>query len=242
METKGQPTGVSTLVITRESFDGIKSQTVNARELHSFLEVKTEFNVWFARRCQEYQFVDGIDFQSFLNETSNGRPGTNAEISLDMAKELSMVERNEKGRQARQYFIECEKIISTKIKIPTDPILAQLQIIQSIREHQIALDTKVEAGHIVLNEIVSNVKALEGNMRVENWQQNNLQAAMKSKIDQICSLHPKVDTGELYSRAWRLFKQTFKIPRYNELPAMMYEDGMVCIEKMTIWSFPGLKR
>nr|WP_319637584.1 antA/AntB antirepressor family protein [Brucella sp. HL-2] len=84
-------------------------QTVNARDLHYFLEVGSVFKDWIARRIADYGFEDGKDFCSFLSESSGGRPSKEYHLSLDMAKELSMVERNEKGKRARQYFIECER-------------------------------------------------------------------------------------------------------------------------------------
>jgi len=83
--------------------------TVDARALHMFLEVQTQFKDWIARRIEEYGFEDGRDFCSFLSESSGGRPANEYALCLDMAKELSMVERNAKGKQARQYFIECER-------------------------------------------------------------------------------------------------------------------------------------
>lgn len=82
--------------------------TVSARELHEFLNVDTEYRHWFPRMC-EYGFTEGIDFRSFLNESTGGRPASDAQITIDMAKEISMLQRNEKGKQARQYFIQLEK-------------------------------------------------------------------------------------------------------------------------------------
>ncbi|MBB4077329.1 phage anti-repressor protein [Bartonella fuyuanensis] len=87
-------------------------QTVNARELHVFLEVKRDFSNWIKDRINKYSFLKNQDYIVFANFGENlqgGRPSTEYHITLDMAKELSMVERNEKGRQARRYFIECEK-------------------------------------------------------------------------------------------------------------------------------------
>lgn len=82
--------------------------TVLARDLHEFLEVETPFNKWFSRMC-EYGFTDGADFQTFLSESTGGRPATDAQITIDMAKEICMLQRNEKGKQARQYFLQLEK-------------------------------------------------------------------------------------------------------------------------------------
>lgn len=82
--------------------------TVSARDLHEFLEVKDPYRNWFPRMC-EYGFEENKDFRTFLCETSSGRPKHDAEITIDMAKELCMLQRNEKGKQARQYFIQLEK-------------------------------------------------------------------------------------------------------------------------------------
>lgn len=82
--------------------------TVSARELHKFLEVGTAYKDWFPRMC-EYGFSEGVDFCSFLRESSGGRPAQDAQLTIDMAKELCMIQRSEKGRQARQYFIQLEK-------------------------------------------------------------------------------------------------------------------------------------
>lgn len=84
--------------------------TVSARELHSFLEIDTRFNDWF-HRMTDYGFTEDMDFYSFLSKTSEqgGRPSTDYQLTIDMAKELAMIQRNEKGRQARQYFIQIEK-------------------------------------------------------------------------------------------------------------------------------------
>ena len=95
--------------IEQTSFGGDLIDTVNARELHEFLESKQRFSDWIKNRIDQYGFIDGQDFITILGKSSGGRPSTEYHITLDMAKELSMVERNEKGKQARQYFIECER-------------------------------------------------------------------------------------------------------------------------------------
>lgn len=95
--------------IEQTAIGGDLIETVNARELHEFLEVGRDFTNWIKGRIEQYGFVEGQDFTPILAKSSGGRPSTEYHITLDMAKELSMVERNEKGKQARQYFIECER-------------------------------------------------------------------------------------------------------------------------------------
>ena len=87
------------------------SQVVSARELHGFLEVKTQFKDWIKRRIDDYEFIENQDFEVsliFEQNSKGGRPSKEYILTLDMAKELSMIERSEKGKLARQYFIACE--------------------------------------------------------------------------------------------------------------------------------------
>jgi len=81
---------------------------ISGRELHAFLQVGSEYMHWF-ERMKEYGFTDGLDFSSILAESSGGRPATDHIMKLDMAKEISMIQRNEMGKKAREYFIEVEK-------------------------------------------------------------------------------------------------------------------------------------
>ncbi|AGO16055.1 hypothetical protein K756_04210 [Glaesserella parasuis ZJ0906] len=83
-------------------------QLANARELHTFLEVNMRFAEWICNRITDYGFIQDEDY-IIVHERTNGRPRKEYHITLDMGKELAMVERNEKGRQIRKYFIECER-------------------------------------------------------------------------------------------------------------------------------------
>ena len=94
------------------TLNGDKITAVNARDLWKFLESKQEFANWIKDRIRKYGFLQGIVFtvDKIINGENKGRFASNEYlISLDMAKELAMVENNERGRQARQYFIEVEK-------------------------------------------------------------------------------------------------------------------------------------
>ncbi|EFO30080.1 toxin-antitoxin system, toxin component, Bro family [Roseibium sp. TrichSKD4] len=97
-------------------------QTVDARELHGFLECGEEFAHWIKQRISQYGFVENRDFVTFRENSQKGRPRQEYALSLDMAKELAMVERNDKGKQARQYFIECER--RAKQPVTVDGLLA----------------------------------------------------------------------------------------------------------------------
>lgn len=124
-------------------------QLVSARELHQFLEVGKDFTTWIKGRIEKYGFIENVDFtviSSFpQNGGKGGRPKEEYIIKIDMAKELAMVENNDKGRQARRYFIECEK----KLKQVTQPKLPQtyleaLKELVKVEEEKLSLENKVK--------------------------------------------------------------------------------------------------
>ena len=117
--------------------------TVSARDLHEFLEVGSEFSHWFKRMC-EYGFSEGVDFSSFLTESSGGRPAKDAQLTIDMAKEICMLQRNEKGRQARQYFIQLEKDWNTPEKVMARALVLAHKEIDSVKQTNVFLMGQLE--------------------------------------------------------------------------------------------------
>jgi anti-repressor protein len=101
---------------------GGDGQVVSARDLYEFLEAKAQFSNWCSRMF-EYGFEEGKDFLTILLESTGGRPQTDFALTLDTAKEIAMLQRSEKGKQARQYFIECEKQLRNLA--PVQPSLPQ---------------------------------------------------------------------------------------------------------------------
>ena len=90
--------------------------TVSGRDLHSALQIKTPYKDWFPRMC-EYGFADGRDFSTFLSESTGGRPAVEHQISINMAKQLCMIQRSEIGRKFREYFISIEEAWNSPEKI-----------------------------------------------------------------------------------------------------------------------------
>lgn len=120
--------------LIKVTYEGDKP-LVSARDLHSFLEVGADFRHWFPRMC-EYGFSDGVDFNAVKIDrvqTEGNRQVTrtvdDAALTIDMAKEICMLQRNEKGKQARQYFIQLEKdwnspekVMARALRIANDKI------------------------------------------------------------------------------------------------------------------------
>lgn len=109
---------------------------VSARELYNGLEINSNFTTWFKRMC-EYGFEQEKDFIPFLEESTGGRPQQDFIITIDMAKHISMLQRNDKGMEFRNYFIECEKQLQTKqFNLPTTYKEALLQLVQAEEEKE----------------------------------------------------------------------------------------------------------
>lgn len=140
-------------------------RAVSARELHHFLRSRQDFSTWIKRRIEKYGFVENIDFQAFHKfvECQNGMGGTNRieyALSLDMAKELSMIENNERGRQIRKYFIACEKALVEKNKnMPPQNYLEALKALIASEEEKIKLQ---EQNQVLLDDNQHKERVIEG--------------------------------------------------------------------------------
>ena len=111
----------NSLVPVYETDKGEK--VVYGSELHAVLEVKTPYRIWSERRLEDCDAVESLDFQGVQICTPSGQHRVDHIILLDTAKEMAMLERNDKGKQVRRYFIEVEK----KYRAATAP-MTQLEI------------------------------------------------------------------------------------------------------------------
>jgi anti-repressor protein len=121
-------------------------QAVSAKDLHVFLESKKDFSEWIKNRIEKYGFEDGKDFTPFQGKSTGGRPSLDYILTLDTAKEISMVEGNEKGKEARRYFLDCEaklKALQPRLS-PAELILQQAQQLVDHERKLDDLDTRVK--------------------------------------------------------------------------------------------------
>lgn len=124
-------------------------RAVSARELHSFLESKQDFSNWMKNRITKYGLIENEDYVVFnkvIENLSGGRPTIEYALSIDAAKELSMVEGNAKGKQARQYFIACEKKSMELAKPLTqiEILIQSAQLIQAQEQRLGLVENKIQ--------------------------------------------------------------------------------------------------
>ncbi len=133
--------------INAATIGGEEVNAVNARNLHAFLENKDAFAHWIKDCISQFGFVENQDFSTFWENSQKGRPRKEYVVTISMAKELCMVERNAKGKEARLYFIECERKLkeaqSPALPNFTDPAAAAIAWAKQYRKAQ-ALESKVK--------------------------------------------------------------------------------------------------
>ena len=173
------------------NYDG-EQPTVSARDLHEKLNIGTKFTTWF-ERMTEYGFSEGNEFFPKLGETSEqgGRPAIDYLISVDMAKQICMIQRSEKGRLYRQYFIDLEKAWNTPEQIFARALKMADREIEKLKSNNAVLLEDVErmkpkeifadavsASHtsILVGELAKLLKqngVETGQRRLFTWLRNN---------------------------------------------------------------------
>ena len=166
---------------------------ISGRQLHMFLEVQTPYAKWFDRMT-EYGFTEGVDFWTNLSKTSSelgGRPATDHLMTLSMAKELAMLQRTDKGKEARRYFIRIEEEWNTPERVMaralrfSERILSDTKALLADAQEQIERDRpkvlfadSVSASHttILIGELAKIIKQNGvdmGQNRLFQWMREN---------------------------------------------------------------------
>ncbi|HFN3272958.1 TPA: phage antirepressor KilAC domain-containing protein [Streptococcus pyogenes] len=122
---------------------------VSGRDLHKVLEIKTAYKDWFPRMA-EYGFEEGQDFSSFLSKSTGGRPSQDHVLKLDMAKEIAMLQRNEKSKQVRKYFIQVEKDFNSPEKI-----MARALLMADKKLHKLEAQIEADRPKVLFADAVS---------------------------------------------------------------------------------------
>lgn len=185
--------------------------TVSARELHEFLDVGSEYSHWFKRMC-EYGFTEGQDYSSFLTDRSDGLPGKprqDAALSIDMAKEICMLQRNEKGKTARQYFLQLERDWNSPEKVMARALQIADRKIKELEISNSALSTSLE---------IARPKAEYFDQLVERGTLLSLRESAKE-----LGIPPKKFVDELLARKYLYRSKNGKLLPYEEKNNGLFE-------------------
>ncbi|WP_273757193.1 antA/AntB antirepressor family protein [Bartonella sp. MM73XJBT] len=203
-------------------------QTVNARDLHAFLESKQDFSTWIKKRIMTYAFLQGKDFIRFHKKMeANNAIAVDYYLTLDMAKELAMVERNKKGKQAREYFIECER--RAKQITPAQIDYSSPQAMIGFLNY---LQGQIDQKDSIIEDLTPKAMALESLQRADGL--FGLTEAAK-----VLEIQPKQFIQFLQQKGW-VYRRTFGAP------LLPYQDkiqkGLMDCPTQTIQTSEGTEK
>ena len=190
-------------------------QLVSGRELHEFLEIRTKYKDWF-RRMVEYGFEEEIDFIRVAQKRATNNlknPVTTVidhAISIDMAKEISMIQRTEKGKVARQYFINCEKKLKEVKKLsPMELMELQFKALKEQKEK--------------ISQVENRVDKLEEDMPLFQIDCKEIQALVRKKGIEALGGYRSIAyndnslRGKVYSDIQQQIRREFGVLRYEAI-------------------------
>lgn len=157
--------------------------TVSARDLHEKLNIGTKFTTWF-ERMKEYGFTEGNEFFPELGETSEqgGRPATDFQISIDMAKQICMIQRTPEGKKIRQYFIDLEKAWNTPEQIFARALKMadeELRRVKADNQYLIADNERMKPKEIFADAVASSKTSILVGDLAKLLKQNGVETGQK---------------------------------------------------------------
>jgi len=197
-------------------------QSVYARDLHAFLEVRRDFTTWIKQRIAKFGFVENQDFVVFdspvpVNQVCHGGDRRSKEyfVALDMAKELSMVERTPKGKEARRYFIECERRLRSSEPNKAldtnwlDPIKQFMVVLKANKALGVPLQVAVEQSRQTMRNRGIDIDALLPMPRPSSFCKDNAEkdAAARDRIFSIIQSKGSVPQGVIFNRCRNMRKE-----------------------------------
>lgn len=198
---------------------------VSGRELHEFLEVSTPYTQWFERMI-EYGFVQNVDFIGLSQKSEKpqgGRPTIDHALKLDMAKEISMIQRTAKGKEARQYFIQVEKEYKQQQQVP-------LTLDQQIA----AIATGYGSVKEELVEVKDKVADLTNRFGLPSNKAKVLQKKVASKVymftgGKASNAHKKIGS-KVFREFYKDLNNRFDVVKYSDIPLSRYEEALKYLE------------
>ena len=216
------------------------NQAVSARDLHKFLEITERFSSWFERMLQ-YGFVENIDYQGceFFNTLAN-QTLTDYALTLDCAKEISMIQRSKKGKEAREYFIACEKRLRAGISLPQNYKEALKALVQEVEaKERLQAQNELQAQALekqapkvaYYDEVLTSQSTYNANQIAKEF---GMSAKAMNKL-----LH-KLEVQYKQGGQWLLYRP-HQNKGYTKTVTHTYTNsqGKTCTKMSTVWTEKG---
>lgn len=199
---------------------------VSGRELHEFLEVGTRYSIWFDRMV-EYGFTENTDYLAIAQKRTTAQGNkteyTDHALKLDMAKEISMIQRTAKGKEARQYFIQVEKEYKQQQQVP-------LTLDQQIA----AIATGYGSVKEELVEVKDQVADLTNRFGLPSNKAKVLQKKVATKVymftgGKASNAHKKIGS-KVFREFYKDLNNRFDVVKYSDIPLSRYEEALEYLE------------
>ena len=137
--------------------------SINGRELYEFIGVTTAYKDWFPRNAERAGLTEGIDFCSFLSESTGGRPATYHKLTVEAAKEITMIQNNDLGKIVRRYLIWAEKKLREVTEQRNKNVSVSLTEISTLAKFKMVLQIEEEHEQKItaLQQETSDIKAVQ---------------------------------------------------------------------------------
>ena len=221
-------------VITTDTGD----QFVDARALHCALEVGRDFSNWIKDRIEKYGFFDGVDFQTcspeLASEKHGGQNKIDYRLSLSMAKELAMVENNDRGREVRQYLIKVEEAWNTPELVIARALQKANVMIQAQRNRLAELKPKADFfDQVASSKTAISMRKVAAALNLPGWGRNKIFAFLR---DQCVLDASNLPYREYQDRGYfRVIEQKYVSPdgeTHISLTTLVYQKGVDYIRRL----------
>lgn len=221
-------------VITTDTGD----QFVDARTLHGALEVGRDFSNWIKDRIEKYGFFEGVDFQTcspeLASEKHGGQNKIDYRLSLSMAKELAMVENNDRGREVRQYLIKVEEAWNTPELVIARALQKANVMIQAQRTRLAELKPKADFfDQVASSKTAISMRKVAAALNLPGWGRNKIFAFLR---DQCVLDASNLPYREYQDRGYfRVIEQKYVSPdgeTHISLTTLVYQKGVDYIRRL----------
>lgn len=217
------------LTITQTKINGAEINSVDARELHKTLGVKKAFTTWIKSNLEAIGAIKDEDYVILKSSLEGSGYKKVFIVSADIAKHLAMMSKTENAKKVRDYFIEVEE----QSKVPMinmDDVVKSLQLTAQGLKYQ---DERLDQHHEKIVQLENYVEEDIKSRPVSYSQQKALMDAKNKKVYEIAPHDQKLQTA-LHRKVWQVFKKNFQLPRYSELRAVKYDEGIWFINNLSI--------
>lgn len=220
------------------------NQAVSARDLHKFLEVETRFDIW-CNRMFDYGFTENVDYQHLYKNVQLPNGATRQvlddyALTLDCAKEISMIQRSKKGKEAREYFIACEKRLRAGISLPQNYKEALKALVQEVEAKE-RLQAQNELQAKELEKQAPKVAYYDEVLTSQStYNANQIAKELGMSAETMNKLLHKLEVQYKQGGQWLLYRP-HQNKGYTKTVTHTYTNsqGQTCSRMSTVWTEKG---